>query len=135
ADGSRIAPPRLGAGPMFVAPQHASGIANELGLVRLIAPVYLTDDQPAIAVRKWLKQRDSLRGAMSVSEALEAFLQMASAPLRIDDDKLIAVRNAISELDPSDRSRLGPDIGAAIRVDAFRWMGGKRVRLAARPID
>ncbi len=134
-NGTRTRPPLPTDGFVLTSSQQATGLAAELGLVKIVDDAYLEDDAPAKEVRAWLKRRDRLRDGLSDLEALEQLGRGGPQPRDLDDAQIAALRNAIYGIDLESRRRLGPLIGQQVRVAGFEWSGSKRVPSEVRPCD
>ena len=135
ASGARTRPPGPTDGFVLVSSRQATGLAADLGLVKIIDDAYFEEDAATKEVRLWLERKNRLRDGVSDLEALEHLGRGGPQPRRMDDRQLTALRDAIYAIAPESRRRLGPQIGEQILVDGFQWSGAKRFPVEVRPCD
>ncbi|MDQ5822836.1 MAG: hypothetical protein M3441_01320 [Chloroflexota bacterium] len=124
------------AGYILVQEVQGSGLGEYLGLVRTIHEEYLTDDGPALMVRKWLEQIKVLSLNPTPEQTLEALISRASSKyMELDVDALRMLRDLLSTLDEISAARYGSQIGRVILVDGYQWREGSKVRSKVRPSD
>lgn len=117
-------------------------LATRLGLARRIHPAYLVPAAPTAAFLASLERLNVLFDDRDASGDVFEVLGRGPAdgagpevPVRLEDDDLIALRDAWAQLARDQHAALGPRIGRSIELKAM-WYGadGKGVTGWARPI-
>lgn len=143
-DGSVTARPQPHDPWVLVRESSLDALAKRLGLVRRIHPAYLQEGAGSEAFLLRLEKLGALHDHRDTGEDVFAILGRGlatgrpdmSAPVRVQDADLIALRAAWAQL-PRDRHiALGPRIGRAIELKAY-WYGldGKTHSGWARPVE
>ena len=122
ADGRRIAPPGSDEPRTLVVREEERSLASRLGLTLPINPVYTEADKTASRVSGKLKAAKLLVEAYeSDAEALSLLAKGKREPVRLDDDALLSLRDALEQLTDEHRRELGPKIGRAIELRGFSY--------------
>lgn len=122
ADGSRVVPPRRDEPRSLVTHDESRSLASQLGLTLAINAVYLGRDKPARRVRGGLEAQKLLVGGYeSDGEALALLARGRREPIRLHDAPLLSLRDAFERLSDDEQRELGPKIGRAIELRAFRY--------------
>jgi hypothetical protein len=125
ADGERVAP---AGGVALVRRMDRRGLAARLELARPIAVEFVGRGAP-IRVRDWLARGGLLAELPDARGALSALSRIPEdRPADLDDETLKLVRDALEDVEDSERATLGMAIGRRVRIDGFHWVNGKRVR-------
>ncbi|MFC3784088.1 hypothetical protein GGR90_000738 [Sphingopyxis italica] len=118
-------------------------LATRLGLARIIHPAYLEYEAPTAAFVAKLESmhvlyedRDTAADIFSILGRGVAEIVQPSNPIRLDDDDLLALRDAWAGLPRERHSELGIKVGARIAVRAT-WleMDGRRASGWLRPVE
>ena len=117
-----------------------AGLAGDLGIGRRIHHAYLTDRKDGRQVLSWLEARSAVGKAVDPPDVLRRLAAAGEAghgltnPL--SDAQLRAVRDAFEALSLAERAPLGPSVGRAITIGAYRLgKRGKRVLTTACPAE
>lgn len=136
-DGSRATPTVSGdEGEVLVRRAKRSSLAHRLGLARVIHPAYLSRSPEAAAVLRWLEADGALVEATDDGQTLRALSRRGESgadPIPLADEDLIDLRSALMTMSESERTELGPLIGAAVTVDGFRWERGRQIKQQVVP--
>lgn len=115
------------------------GLATRHGLCRSAHP--FLSDQDNEDLKKVLQDEGNLLQKADAHSIINAFTaRYADDPLRISREDLAALRDLFGELTDREADDLGPVVGNAILLEAFRYQkeargGARQVRLEARPGD
>jgi hypothetical protein len=135
-DEVRIAPKRASKLPHLVSSEKQELLAVTIGLVHRIHPVYLSESDQAERVRAWLNNDHLLTESLSAKDVLEALAEQGKAkPFKLEDSTLLMLRSVLLSLPLDDQRSIGPRLGVAVLVEGFRWVKGKRVKIAVKPRD
>lgn len=122
SDGRRVVPPA--AHSVGVLTVVRSPLAELLGVGVTLAPEHLASTKAARAVLAWLREV----GAVIENPSDERVVRLLAAAgkagervLALSDDQLRSLRDAFEHLSPEDRASLGPNVGRAITIAAFRY--------------
>ncbi len=142
-DGVATARPKQGDPWVLVRRSSPDALSTRLGLARRIHPAYLDSAAPTTAFLSKLEKfgvlfddRDSDGDVLAVLGRGPATGAGLDVPVRLQDDDLIALRDAWSQLSRDQHAMLGQRIGRSIVLKAM-WFGadGKRMTGWARPIE
>jgi hypothetical protein len=142
-NGVATARPKQGEPWVLVRRSSPDALTMRLGVVRRIHPVYLDSKAPTTAFLSKLEKlgllfddRDSTSDVFAVLDRVPATGAGLDVPVRLEDDDLIALRDAWAQLARDKHTALGPKISRSIALKAM-WYGpdGKRVMGWARPIE
>lgn len=142
-DGVATARPKQNEPWVLVRRSSPDALTTRLGMVRRIHPAYLDSKAPTTAFLSKLEKlgflfddRDSPSDVFAVLGRVPATGAGLDVPVRLEDDDLIALRDAWAQLARDQHVALGPRISRSIEVKAM-WYGpgGKRVTGWARPIE
>lgn len=128
---------------MLVRRSSPDALATRLRLARPIHPAYLDSDAPTAAFLSRLgtlgvlfDDRDAGGDVFAVLGRGPATGAGLEVPVRLENDDLIALRDAWAQLARDEHAALGPRIGRSIELKAIRYgADGKRVTGWARPIE
>ena len=137
----RIVPPQ-GDGPEAVA-ATSSALAEQLGVVTLLHPAHLGDGEDAQTILKWLRQlgtfMDNPDDRMVIRRLAAAGMAGRQIDTPLTDEQVQSLRAAFELIDPGERQDLGPQVGAAVWLQAFKYeSSGRQIRrniTYARPVD
>ncbi|MCX4821095.1 hypothetical protein OG883_14465 [Streptomyces sp. NBC_01142] len=136
--GARHRVPGFGGAELFT--DKAQGLSKVLGLSRALHPAFVAETGEAARVRTWLKgQQVFVTGA----DPAPAIRQLAArgtrkdiAPLLLDDDQLVALREGFLRVPAKERQRLGKDVGRAVLLHGRGFgPGGRQEDVQVRPAD
>lgn len=142
-DGVATARPQQGDPWVLVRRSSPDALATRLGLARRIHPAYLDSEAPTTSFLSTLEKLGVLFDDRDAGGDVFAVLGRAPAtgagldvPVRLEDNDLIALRDAWAQLPRDRHAALGPRIGRSIELKA-NWYAadGKRVTGWARPIE
>lgn len=138
ADGAPVRPPTADEAHALVA-GDVHEVFDRLGLGRRLHLAY-GESQSGTVVTEWLAARGSLLNDPDVRSVLHRLADagIAGMPLTVtlDDRQLLALRDAVEQLTPQDRTDLGTGLGAAVTVDGFTYdADGQTTTVAAHPAD
>lgn len=129
-DGSRAAPK---GDVLLVQEEQADGIASNLGLQKLLAPVYFADKTP-VDVRSWVLKFCAPPSAGSRLQMLDVLARRrVEQPLLLDDDGLLLLRDALMTVDNVRRASLAAAIGKVVAVRGYEFRNGQKVDCAVAP--
>ena len=140
-DGRHMVPPS-GDSPTAVAAE-TTPLAEQLGVVTLLHAEHLGGGNAASAVLKWLRSCGAL---LDISDNRDVVRRLATAgragrPIAspLTDQQVQSLREAFEGMDLEDLRDLGPDVGQAVALEAYRYeaKGRKRQRITttAHPAD
>ena len=140
-DSCHIVPPQ-GDGPEAVA-ATSSTLAEQLGVVTLLHPAHLGDGEDAHTIIKWLRQLGTLLDnpddRMVIRRLAAAGMAGRQIKTPLTDEQVQYLRAAFELIDPSERQDLGPQVGAAIWLQAFKYeIKGRQIKrksIYVRPVD
>lgn len=136
-DGRRLTLPALESPEAFAT--EATGLAQRLGLVTALHRAYLDGGKAARKVLAWLQDCGALLDGpddQAVIRRLSAAGQSGHALVSpLTDEQAQALRAAFELIDPDERTRLGPNVGRAISLEAYIYDEKRRRVVSARPID
>ena len=141
-DGRHIAPPHKDSPEVLAA--SATPLAEQLGVVTLLHAAHLSNSAVANAVLNWLQKTDALLEEPDDRLVVQRLAAAGEAgrPMEklLTDEQVQALRAAFEQLDAADRTKLGPQIGKAVLLQAFRYerKGRKKPRkvtAVARPAN
>ena len=141
--GVTTARPQQGDPWVLVRRSSPEALATRLGLARRIHPAYLDSGALTTAFLSRLEQLGVLFDDRDAGGDVFAVLGRGPAtgvgldvPVRLEDDDLIALRDAWAQLPRDRHAALGPRIGRSIELKAM-WYGadGKRVTGWAQPFE
>ncbi|HEU5004303.1 MAG TPA: hypothetical protein VFW71_16195 [Actinomycetota bacterium] len=137
ADGSRCVPPNSRALDFLVPAK--SGLSFALGLGAQVHECHLGDSRDARVVLEWLQERGSmLRMEDSAVLSRLAAAGQAGTQLkrRLDDDQLVALRDALEGLGQAEWASLAPAIGRAVLIEGYRFaQRGRQVTVDVHPSE
>lgn len=142
-NGVATARPKQGDPWVLVRRSSPDALATRLGLVRRIHPAYLDSKASTTAFLSKLEKLGVLFDDRDLTGDVFAVLGRGPAtgagldvPVRLEDDDLIALRDAWAQLARDQHAALGPRIGRSIGLKSM-WYGadGKRVTGWARPVE
>ena len=131
-DGRHMVPPS-GDSPTAVAAE-TTPLAEQLGVVTLLHAEHLGEGKAASAVLKWLRSCGALLDISDNRNVVRRLATAGKAGRRIatplTDQQVQALREAFEGMDLEDLRDLGPDIGRAVALEAYRYeaKGRKRQR-------
>ncbi|MEA3051888.1 MAG: hypothetical protein QOG72_791 [Sphingomonadales bacterium] len=142
-DGAATARPQLGESWVLVRRSSPDALATRLGLARRIHSSYLDPEAPTTAFLSKLEKLGVLFDNRDAGEDVFAVLARGpatgaelKASVRLEDDDLVALRDAWAQLPRDQHAALGPKIGRSIELKAMWYdADGKRVTGWARPIE
>lgn len=140
-DGRRMVPPSRDS-PTAVATETTS-LVEQLGIVTLLHAEHLGGGKAAAVVLEWLRTCGAL---LDVSDNRDVVRRLATAgkagrPIEtpLTNQQVQALREAFEGINLEDLRDLGPDIGRAVTLEAYRYVakGRKKQRIAvtAYPAD
>lgn len=142
ADGSVTARPSPSDAWVLVRSASADSLAVRLGLARRLHPAYFAPRAPTEAFVQALERLDVLYTDRDAAADVFAILARGSArlasgnPIRVEDEDLLALRDAWAALPRERHGELGGKVGRRIELRAV-WYGddGRRNKGWARPVD
>ena len=136
-DGRRICPPS-GDSPEAVAAE-TSALAKQLGVVTLLHASHLRDEKCAREVLKWLEDCGALIDGSNEREVICRLASAGKAERQLDkpltDEQMQALRNAFEMLDRDEQRGFGQDVGRAILVPAYTYVGERQKAVIASPSE
>ena len=109
-----------------------SDFARRHRLFHELHPAYGSMD--AESLRVWLVQHAAFRTVVDAEEELLTFAaRNAWSPKLIGDGDLTDIRDLFDQLPNSTAERVGPQVGAAIKIDAVEYRRGKPIQVHATP--
>lgn len=138
AHGDRILPPSRASLRGLIVGQ--SPLAENLGLAIRLHEDHLGDGDAPATVVTWLREIGAVLDDADDESVVRRLSQAGSAGDQLDealsDAQLRALRNAMEPMPSHLRAELGPGVGMAIRISAYRFTSrGQREELSARPAD
>ncbi|MER6313827.1 hypothetical protein ABT237_08680 [Streptomyces sp. NPDC001581] len=138
ASGARHGLPTTGAAEVFT--NKAQGLSKVLGLSRALHSAFLAENPAAGKVRTWLSQQKVFVTGADPVPAIRLLAARgangSAAPLFLEDDQLVALRNGFLHVPEKERERLGRDAGRAILLQGRRFgPKGHRVDAKVRPAE
>ena len=140
-DGRHMVPPS-GDSPTAVAAE-TTPLAEHLGVVTLLHSEHLGGGKAAETVLKWLRSCGAL---LEVSDNRDVVRRLATAgkagrriATPLTDQQVQALREAFEGMDLEVLRALGPDIGRAVALEAYRYVAKgrrkQRITTTAHPVD
>lgn len=130
SDGRVVGCPPRGGPRIFVLRDHSQSLASRLGLALPLNDAYLTAAPAAEKVIAKLREMHILRDDCDQpSEALKLLARSdkaAGAPVRLEDDELLALRDAWAELPRDEQRTTGEKIGANIELRTIVYRRGRQ---------
>lgn len=131
ADGRRVRPPDKTDPSTLVCQSDPSSLAAKLDLALPLHSVYLDDDAAAQQVIGEFERADRLlEECNSADDALQVLAREPAGEhvhvLHVDDDQLLALRDAFERLDDEEQRHLGPLIGRNIELRGFSFDDNER---------
>jgi len=127
ADGERVAPCEDGHGCLLVSRELAgTDLITRLSLARQIHIVYTTQGKSAQAVRLFLVEKGAFSDAQSADAVLRALAGRHEDPVTLSDDDIGELATFLAEASASALEAIANDLGRAVTVDGFVWVGGHR---------
>ena len=127
-DGRHVVPPRSDS-PQAVA-EETTPLAEQLGVVTLLHTAHLGRGKAARTVLRWLRECGALLDASDVvviHRLAAAGRSEHHTATPLSDEQVQALRKAFELLDPDDQRDLGPDVGRAVSLEAYKYeMKGRR---------
>lgn len=135
ADGSRVSPNTATRdGLLLVTSAEGESLGHRLGVVRALCADFAADSSDAKTVRDYLARAATLKERPASEDALRALAKRGlDDPVYLEDHALIALREALRELDDGDLKDLGPEIGRRILVDGHEYERGRQRAVRVRP--
>ena len=135
-DGATLRPPEPTEPWMFVT--HAPELAQALGIARVLHEAYSSEGKDDQQVMSWLQAQGAILDATDVAGVIRRLAAAGQAEnsleIPLTDTQLLAIRNAFEGLSPSDREKLGPDVGQAIVIDGYLFSKeGKQIPTPTSP--
>ncbi len=123
AAGEHVVPP--GTSGVDVLVRDVSGLASVLGIGVQLNAAYFADDPAPLTVRAWLRETGVLAEGAADDTLLLRNLARAGRngvrlPRPLTDDQLRQLRDALEQVSPREREQLGPGVGGAVLLDAYR---------------
>ena len=122
-DGRHLVPPRSDS-PQAVAGE-TTPLAEQLGVVTLLHKAHLGRGKTARTVLNWLRGCGAL---LDASDDRVVIQRLAAAgrsehhtATPLSDEQVQALREAFELLDPDDQRDLGPDVGRAVLLEAYKY--------------
>ncbi|MCA1790619.1 MAG: ATP-binding protein, partial [Thioalkalivibrio sp.] len=136
ADGSQVPPPAASDPWMLVTGE--GGVGATLGITRALHPAYMTRSAPADVVLEWLRRIGASVDAHDVAAVLARLARTGAAGGALQeallDVQVVALRDALDQLSPEGRAKVGPGIGKAVLLQGFRFArGGTREEVTIAP--
>ncbi|HEX6706092.1 MAG TPA: hypothetical protein VF169_15125 [Albitalea sp.] len=123
ADGRTVAPPAIDGPEMLVL--NAGTLAEALGVGLHVHPRYQDDTPAARAIMTWLRARNVLMESKDALALLKRIAQAGTGGKQIGkpltDEQLASLRDAFESVSPDEQGSLGPAVGRAVRLEAFRY--------------
>ena len=140
-DGRHVVPPSVNS-PTAVAAE-TTPLAEQLGVVTLLHAEHLGGGKAAVAVLRWLRSCGALLDVSDNRDIVRRLAAAGKAGRRVEapltDRQVRALREAFEGMDVGYLRELGPHIGQAVTLEAYRYeeKGRKRQRIigTARPAD
>ena len=130
ADGRRLVPPSEGDAEALA--EKLSPLAEELGIVTALHPVYLEESEDASLVVDWLREQGALLNGKDdtvvvrrLAEAGRSGRQLAQP---LTDGQTDALRRAFELINVAERPELGRAVGYAISLRAYEYQSGRKGR-------
>ena len=122
ASGDRVVPPGREEPRSLVVRDKPRSLASRLGLTLPIHSAYTAAGRVALRVRGRLREEKWLVDSYeSDDEALALLARGRNERIRLDDDALLALRDALERLSEGQQRELGPNIGQAIELRALSY--------------
>lgn len=141
ADGRRIQPPASGVPRTLVARLTAGSVGAILGIALPLNPAYVDQSTDAQIVQAALREAVVLLDEVdSPGAAFEVLARDREAstidPVRLNDNQLLALRDAFETMDADRQGELGPKVGKNIQLTGYVFTtGGSREERWVRPVD
>ena len=130
ADGRRLVPPSEGDAEALA--EKVSPLAEELGIVTALHPVYLEESEDARLVVEWLREQgallDGTDDTVVVRRLAEAGRSGGRLKRPLTDGQADALRRAFELIDVAERPELGRAVGHAISLRAYEYQSGRKGR-------
>lgn len=140
ADGGRVEPPWSNEPSTLVARTSAGGLGTLLGIALPIHPAYLNETSTGRVVEATLRDEGLLAEEADTPSMAFKILARPRAegtdPIRLDDGRLVALRDAFETLDDERQREVGPKIGVNVELRGY-WFNdrGQRESGWVRPVD
>ena len=103
-------------------------LAYRLGLVHQLHPVYFRSDVSSEKVRSWLQELGLLVDVLDDASVLRIIAEMGSQNrVSLADADLIELRDTVDRVEADVDRDVMKAVGRAVALDAFEWVGGRRV--------
>jgi len=136
SNGEHIAPCRDGDGGLLVSKVlSGTDLVTRLSLARQIHSAYSDKGKAAEAVRSFLVDRGAFSDEHSADGVLRALAGKKDEPVAVSDDDLRELAVFLAEASSTVAAALSHDLGMAVTVDGFEWVGGKRSLRQVRPAE
>jgi hypothetical protein len=135
ADGSVASPQAARRTLLVVEDAQGEPFGAAAGITKTLAPAYLGED--AAGIRAWLRAERVLQDAATPDRVLNAVAARGrTAPVDLDDDALLLLRDCLARIDPERRRAIGQRVGSAVRVKAYSWIRtGQQRKSREHPAD
>ncbi len=138
ADGRRLIPPSEGDAEALA--EKVSPLAEALGIVTALHPVYLGDSEDARVMVEWLREQGALLDGKDDTVVVRRLADVGRSGGRLarplTDGQADALRRAFELIDVAERPELGRAVGHAISLSAYEYRSGgngRRRRTVASP--
>jgi hypothetical protein len=116
----------------------AAGLANALGMARILHDAYLADEISAKTTREWLAAREHFSTSNDNLRCLKRLAEFGEhrpvRPIPLTDAQVEALRDAVQTLGSEKDKLNGSAIGMAVTLDAFEFDArGERYSTKSRP--
>ena len=122
-DGRHVVPPRSDS-PQAVA-EETTPLAEQLGLITLLHTAHRGGGKAARTVLNWLRECGALLDAsddhLVIQRLAAAGRSERHTATPLSDEQVQALREAFELLDPDDQRDLGPDVGRAVSLEAYKY--------------
>ena len=130
ADGRRLIPPSKGNAEALA--EKVSPLAEELGIVTALHPVYLEDSEDARLMVEWLREQGALLDGTDDTVVVRRLAEAGRSGGRLEqpltDGQADALRRAFELIDVVERPELGRAVGHAISLSAYEYQSGGKGR-------
>ena len=136
ADGTRVAPCKEGHGCLLVSRELAgTDLVSRLGLAKQIHTAYTTKNAAAQLVRSFLVQQGAFSDVHSADAVLRALAGRHDEPIALGDADLVELAGFLAEASVEVLDSIAEDLGHAVTVDGFEWVGGEKANGRVVPAD